>query len=1095
MIPTDLIEDVYELSPVQHGMLFHDQFAPGSGVYVVQFGCTFEGSLDYTAFEQAWDSVIERHPVLRSSYHWHSLDKPLQVVNRQARMKVEVHDWRNPAGEDQRARLDDALRRDRDRGFDLAEAPLMRCALFRVGDERHEFVWSFHHLLLDGWSVSLVLTEFLTVYEHLHRGMKPPAARARPFSDYIAWLQQQDMADAAAWWKRTLAGCSTPTPLPQGNAGAPRSPAASPVPEERLALSADITARLQAIAKRHQITVNNLVQGAWALLLSRHSGEQDVVFGSTVSGRPADLPGVESVVGMMINTLPMRVRTDWNAPLVSWLKSLRQQQVELQQYEHSPLVEIHGWSDLPRNRALFESIVVFENYPIENSLQDAQLSLRVRNVRSAEKTNFPITLVAVPGPELTLKLAYDHDRFDTSDARRMLGHLQMLLGSMAAAPDDAQVRDLEMLTPSEVHQLVTEWNRTETNDGAGCCLPELFEAQVDRTPGAEAVRDADRVLTFAELDSRANRLAQYLHARNIGPGSLVGVFMRRSVDVLVAVLGTLKAGAAYVPLEPSYPAERLEFVVQDSNVRLVLTEAALAARVRGTVDCLELDSEWHAVEQMPASRPAGVLRPNDLAYMIYTSGSTGRPKGVMVPHSGFVNYLTWALREYRVGEGSGAPVQSPLAFDLTITSLFCPLLAGRCVYLLPEQDGVEALTNLLEQTGGFSLMKVTPAHLEMLSHTVSESAAARSAQAFVIGGEALWAETLAFWRKHAPHTRLINEYGPTETVVGCSIYELPAGPFEGRAIPIGRPIANTRLYVLDRQMRLAPAGAVGELYIGGAGVAYGYLNRPDLTAEKFVPDPFTGDPGARLYRSGDLARFRQDGVLEYLGRIDHQVKIRGFRIEPGEIESALLRHPAVREALVITDKDLPSEKQLVAYVVMHAGAELNVSDMRRFLEESLPPYMVPSIYVPLDNFPLTSNGKVDRAALPSPDGHRPSLERVYTPPSTPLEEVLAEIWSEVLGVDAPGVQDSFFELGGHSLLATQVVSRISDTLQVDIPLRRFFEAPAIAGLAAVIQQDPEMRARAEEALAILENVSGLSDEDVAAALDARQSAQYAEVES
>ncbi len=1025
MTTANPVEDLYELTPVQHGMLFHDQFAPGSGLYIVQFVCTIEGALKPASFEQAWLRVAEVHPILRTAFHWRDLEKPLQVVARQARVPFATFDWRE-AG----TPLQQFLAEDRARGFDLEQAPLMRCALCRTGEERWEFVWTFHHLLLDGWSTSLVLRDVLTAYEYLCRGVEPKLEPAGNFSAYLDWLQRQDAERAKAFWSEALAGASVPMPLPLNGAASGEASTVSATVRENLSI--DVTARLKTLARQHQLTLNHFVQGAWALMLNRYSGADDIVFGATVSGRPAALNGVERIAGMFINTLPVRARIDPEMPLISWLREIGAYQREMQEFESTSLVDVQKWTGLPR---LFDSIVVFENYPVEGSLADAGLSIRIGNLRSAEKTNFPLTLVAEPGASLGLKLDYDPALYSSESASRLLRHTATLLTNMAANPE-ARAIDVPMLTGDELRQITVDWNQAEPCDVPACAYHELFERQAALAPEAVALRCKGRAMTYGELDRKANQLAHSLIARGVKAGDRIGIRMPRSFDMVTGLLAVLKTGSAYVPLDSSYPEERLRYMIADAGIDVVLESA-------------------HATG-MPESNPGVKTHPGDLVYMIYTSGSTGRPKGVMISHGGLVNYVTWAGGYYFRDHRGGAPVQSPFGFDLTVTSLLVPLATGRAVDLLSEEDSVQALGDALESPGGYGLLKLTPAHVEILNRTVSPAAASRAAGALVIGGEALWAETLEFWRQNAPRARLINEYGPTEITVASTIYEVPAGPLTSRSIPIGYPIANTRHYVLDRYLRPVPVGAAGELFIGGAGVAHGYFNRPELTAEKFVPDSFTGTPGARLYRTGDLARYRHDGVLEYLGRVDHQVKVRGFRIEPGEIETALLAHPGIREALAVTTDGPQADKQLIAYVVPEAGANLEWEQLRAFLSTHLPPYMIPSLIVPLEAFPLTANGKVDRGALPG--AGTMAISRQYAPPEGPLEQILEEIFTEVLAVDRIGRHGHFFELGGHSLLATQLVSRIADAMQLQVPLRRVFESPTPALLAASFIADPQAAA-------------------------------------
>jgi amino acid adenylation domain-containing protein len=674
-----------------------------------------------------------------------------------------------------------------------------------------------------------------------------------------------------------------------------------------------------------------------------------------------------------------------------------------------------------------------------------------------------------PESELSLVISkescywiYDPNLFDEASINRMRDQFTTLLHNLAAAGAETPLWRLSLLPPAEQHRLLRAWNDTRADYPRQQCFHHCFAAQAEQTPDAVAVTYAGEKLTYAELNRRANQLAHHLQALEVKPETLVGICVERSIEMMVGLLGIFKAGGAYLPLDPTYPPERLVFMLSDAQALVLLTQERLKPKLLPVSDApddgnsgprvLCLDTDWPLIGQAPAHTPASDVVSDNLAYVIYTSGSTGKPKGVMISHRGLLNYLSWCVKTYDVAAGQGAPVHSSLGFDLTITGLFAPLLAGRAVTLLPEAEGAEALAIALRQGQDFSLVKLTPAHLELLNQQLQPEEAAGRTRNFIIGGEALRGESLAFWQKHAPATRLINEYGPTETVVGCCIYEVPAESSPAGAVPIGRPIANTQLFVLDRYLQPTPIGVPGQLYIGGDSLARGYLNRPELTAEKFIPHPFSDEPGARLYQTGDLARYRPDGQLEFLGRLDHQVKIRGFRIELGEIETALDQHPAVREAVVLAREDIPGQKRLVAYVVSNVEAPgSQTADLRHFLQTKLPEYMIPSAFVRLKTLPLTSNGKVDRRALPPPPQTRLEPATARAAPRSPLEQTLAAIWSDILGLSGIGIEDDFFALGGHSLLATQLISRLRDAFQVELPLRYIFEARTIARLGEQIE--------------------------------------------
>jgi amino acid adenylation domain-containing protein len=631
----------------------------------------------------------------------------------------------------------------------------------------------------------------------------------------------------------------------------------------------------------------------------------------------------------------------------------------------------------------------------------------------------------------------------------MTGHLLTLLAAAAESPE-SPLSSLPMLSEKEVRQQLVEWNETASEYPRGRCVHELFEEQAARTPDATAVVCGDELLTYAELNARANRLARYLRGEGVGPESAVGVLLERSANLVAALLGVLKAGAAYVPLDPQYPQERIDFILDDVDARVLLTQQSMAGRVsRSSAKVLRLDREPEEVAREEAHDLACLARAENPVYVLYTSGSTGRPKGVMISHAGLVNYLCWAKQAY-VRTGHGAPVHSSIGFDLTVTSLYLPLLTGQSVVMIPEEQGVEGLRDALRVRGDFSLVKITPSHLELLSHDASADEVASWTSAMIIGGDALFAENLSFWRKHAPGVRLINEYGPTETVVGCAVHEVTTDAPHAGPVPIGRAIANTELHLLDAHLRLLPAGAVGELYIGGDGLARGYLNRPALTAERFVPHPFSTEPGERLYRTGDLARRLHDGQLEYLGRTDNQVKLRGYRIELGEVEAALCAHTAVRAAAAELRAGRDGDKSLVAYVA--CDGELRAGELREWMLAHVPEYMVPSAFVTLEELPLTPNGKLDRRALPEPASGASRSSAGYVAPRDLVELKLCKIWEEVLGVEPVGVRDRFFDLGGHSLIATRLMHRIALTFSRRLPLAALFESPTVEHLASLLRR-------------------------------------------
>ncbi|MGA9768120.1 MAG: amino acid adenylation domain-containing protein, partial [Blastocatellia bacterium] len=1058
------VEAVYPLSPMQSGMLFHSLREPQAGYHIEQNRYTLTGKLNIESFELAWRKVIGRHSILRTAFS--SAGKMSQVVFRDVALPIDKQDLRHLLPAEQEDRLRAVLEADRRRVSETTKAPLMRLTLLRMADDSYLFIWSCHHLLMDGWSCAMVLDELVAYYNADEQGRELNLPSPKPFHDYILWLQKQDRGRAEEFWKTSLQGFSAPTPLPiqvarnnvmNGNRRA----------QKEIKLPASARDSLSLWARQHHLTLNTVMQGVWALLLSRYSGEADVVFGMTVAGRPANLPGSENMVGIFINTLPLRVQFNPQDRVLDWLGELQQRQAGVTEYQYAALVDIQGWSEVPRGVQLFNSLLIFENYPIKafDGMGSNGSSLQVQAHASELKLNYPLAFTVIANPEMTLEIGYDPELFTSESVDRMLANLEVLLAVMVNVQDQ-KMSELSLLSEVERDCLLLEWNHTSVDYGRHC-IHELFERQVMRNAHATALIYEGQWVSYEDLNRRANQLAHYLAVVGVGPEVRVAICMQRSIEMMTALIGVLKAGGVCVPLDPGYPAERISCMLDDSQASVLLTSQSLVNSLPAhSAGVLCLDTQWDLIAGQDAINPSIGIDSENAAYIIYTSGSTGKAKGVLLPHRAICNVMYWMTSEFPLGNLDRVVQKASISFDASMLEIFFPLAAGAAI-IIAAPEGHRDVDYLIRFIADYeaTYIDLVPSLLKAMLDT-GQFHQRGPLRYISSGGEALSLETvnLYFDLFNLP---LCNMYGPSETTIHSTTWNCRKDS-KMREVPIGVPLTNTQVYVLDEQKHLVPIGGAGELYIAGKGVARGYLNQPGLTAEKFLPNPFSAEPGDRMYRTGDWVRWSDNGYLSYLGRRDHQVKIRGFRIELGEIEAALERHPVVEHAVVMKREDKSGNGSLVAYVVLSHEADKrakNGSDnlapaLRRHLKDSLPNYMVPSAFVEIKRLPLTPSGKLDRKALPAPDQIIDSGS-AYNAPRSQVEEILCGIWEQILGSGRVGIEENFFEVGGHSLLAAQVISRIRDVLRVELPLRILFESPTVAGLAQELEQATWQRLGAE----------------------------------
>ncbi|HLJ32959.1 MAG TPA: amino acid adenylation domain-containing protein [Ktedonobacteraceae bacterium] len=1095
-------ERLLPLSYAQERLWFLSQLEPENPAYNIPFALRVRGLLNLDALKESLNILAQRHEALRTTFAVHD-GIPCQVVAPPLPLKLQVIDLSHLAVQEREQEVQRRTTKEALQPFDLDGAALWRSMLLHLDADEHILLFTVHHSIADAWSLDILLNELSVIYSATIAGTSFTLPEVPlQYADYAVWqrewLQGEALEQQVAYWREQLLHAPTVLDLPADH---PR-PAVQSYRGNvcAFALPPTLNHELQALSRQESVTLFMTLLAALQVLLLRYSGQEDIVVGIPVAGRTRD--EMAGVVGNFVNTLALRADLSGNPSFRELLARVRDVCLEAYARQDVPfekVVEVVQPERSLSHQPLFQVMLLLQHEQA-GGLALPGLDLEPL-VFDNPTTKFDLTVEFVEtSAGLQGAVEYNTDIFERETIERLVRHFQQLLLGIVANPDQ-HLSALPLMSEEEEHHLLVEWNATATDDISPLCVHQLFAQQAARNPGAVALTYRSEQLTYAQLNHRSNQLARVLHKLGVQPERVVGLFMERSLEMVAGVLGILKAGGAYVPLDPIYPAERLAFMLRETQAAVVLTQQHMLQKLPpydGQVLCLDsldsldgLDSDRESSADEDAVGLDCAVTAANLAYVIYTSGSTGLPKGVMVTHGGLSNYLRWCIQAYCVEQGSGSLLHSSLASDLTVTSLFAPLLAGRCLEVLPEEEGIDALGNALRQSQGLSMVKVTPAHLTLLVGQLAREDVSGRTHAFIIGGEALLPEHVAFWRANASETRLINEYGPTETVVGCCVYEVGLDDdYAGRSVvPIGRPIANTQLYLLDAELQPVPVGLHGELYIAGSGVARGYLNRPDLTAERFLPCPFSDEPGARCYRTGDVARYLLDGTIEFLGRNDSQLKLRGYRIEPGEIEAVLKGYPDVQEAVVmLEERDMAmhdahngsagsgQEKRLVAYLVGQHDTTLSFAEVRAYLHQRLPDYMIPASCVQLDALPLLPNGKVDRRSLAtlgrtlmSPDARAGEGE-----PRNAVEEALVAIWKQVLGRAHVGIFENFFDLGGHSLLITQVISRVRESLQVELPLRTLFEKPTIADFAgAIIQQELE-QADSDELLQLLAEIEEFS---------------------
>ncbi|WP_139487902.1 non-ribosomal peptide synthetase [Brevibacillus dissolubilis] len=1050
------VEDIIALTPLQEGILFHYLSTTDHFVYQNHFILDFSGDLDQTVFRQAWEQAVADNEVLRTVFQWEKLQRPVQIILKRKELSFEYHDFSSNSPAVALDLFEQVMKAETNKKMDLQKQPF-RILLCKVGNLQFKMAVSFHHILYDGWSNSILLNEFLENYKYIKAGKEIARHPKTKYKEYIKWRNKQDNEKGKAYWKEYLSHFYDKTQLliPKNteSAGFESKPLEFSLPMQTLH-------QLQSFVKEHNLTIAVPIYLAWGILLQRYSDSEDVVFGTTVSGRVPEIAGMDQMVGLFINTVPLRVTGSAGDDLTSMLQQVNQALLSRKEYEYVSQVDIKAVSDINKRDQLFDSIVVIENYPLDKNRMESILDdVKVDSYSNVESTNFDLTLTVTLVEQITLNLQYNAEVYDETTIKLLVGHFIHILNDLITDPTK-RLTEIEMMSEAEVQQILHDFNDTPF-PYPDTTIHRWFEEQVERCPDQIAVIADDGTLTYKELNERANQLARVLVKHGSERNQAVAIMAERSLAMMIGLFAILKSGGAYQPINPKDPVSRIESVLEESGAKILLTQPHLVTPLNFAGSVLLIEEETGAEEErtnLPYTSTA-----EDLAYIIFTSGSTGKPKGVMVKHSAVVNGTHWVQRTYPLTDTDVILQKTPFTFDVSVWELFGWFYHGAklCMLTPGGEKDPEAIAQAVAQHQ-ITVLHMVPSVLNMFLTYMEANPQGdrlRSLRLVFACGEALTSWHVEnFYQQMKQHAgiQLVNLYGPTEATVAVSSYECPKDAAVPLVVPIGKPFDNIQLYVLNKRNQLQPVGLLGELYIAGDGVAKGYINRPELTEERFVPDPFRQE--GNMYKTGDLARWLPDGNIEYLGRADFQVKIRGNRVELGEIESKLQQLPEVNDAVVLAKESKNGEKYLSAYIASDAQPDLEA--LKKYLASQVPEYMIPAKFTVLDQLPLTPTGKVNRTALIEIKEDDLNLRAEYAPAANELQQQLIEIWEKLLDTKV-GIHDHFFDIGGNSVLLIQLQAQIEKIMPGKVKVTDLFALPTISSLAKFIEQKEEMHKRVE----------------------------------
>jgi amino acid adenylation domain-containing protein len=1048
--------NIFPLSFAQARMWFLNQIEPENSAYNISAALRLNGSFNITILEKCIKAIVKRHEILRTRFAIVE-EKPVQIINNCSNFFFSIVDLQSLSEIQKQNEVLLLAKNEAQKPFDLKQDRLLRITLIKLSSQENVVLFTMHHIVSDGWSIAILVKEIATLYQAYLEG-KPSPLPELPiqYADFAVWqrewLTKEVLASQLDYWRKQLQEIprlDLPLDYPRPSNGCDRGATKS------FQLSGALTAAIKALAQKEGVTLFMTLLTAFKVLLYRYSHQNEIVVGTPIANR--NRAEIEGLIGFFVNTLVLRTNLKGNPSFSKLSQSVRE--VTLKAYTHQDVPFEQLVEELKVERHLnrhpfFDVMFALENGTGEG-LKLPELSLSYLS----EETNTALfdLILSMSETETGLvgTIEYSTELFKHNTIDRILVHFQTLLEAIVTEPEQ-KISQLFLLTAAEQKQLLIEWNNTEKEYPKDKRIERLFEEQVEKTPDAIALVKETQHLTYRELNNKANQLARYLQNLGVKLEKTVGIYLDRSLEMAIAILGILKAGGTYIPIDPNYPTERITEILEDAGVEILLTQQYFKTQFQDKIQLVNLDSNWSQSERESTENYLARVTSENLAYVIYTSGSTGKPKGVAVTHKALVNYTLDIAEQFELQNNDRVLQFAAVGFDVVIEEIFPTWIKGATLVFpsttepLSCREFQQLITR--EQLTVFEL-PTAYWHQWVLELFSSGDTVPGCVRLAIVGGERISPERLKQWQTF--QTPLVHVYGLTETTVTSTLYRLPSNTEkrEIKELPIGSAIANTQIYLLDSHLQPVPIGVPGELYIGGAGLARGYLNRADITAQKFIPHPFNREPGARLYKTGDKARYLPDGNIEFLDRCDRQIKIRGYRIELGEIESVLWQHPEIRECVVIDREDVPAQKRLVAYLVTESSQQLSLPQLRSFLKQRLPDYTIPSAFVQLKTLPLTSNGKVDRRALPAPDPTRLEPEETFVAPRSPFEEAIAETWCQVLNIDRVGIHDNFFDLGGHSLVATQLVSRLRDAFAVELPLRSIFESPTIAELAIAIVQN------------------------------------------